>query len=104
MRLVCFACLVFTVFRMPLEHICHFVAVRVNSWSHPPRADWNHYPTGKNANDQLPSLEIRLTLFEKCRDAFLFVLGRETDREQIHLASETFVEVGTRRELYSFLT
>src|SRR5215207_4441322 len=47
--------------------------------------------------------KIRFPLFEKCRDAFLFVLCREADREQVDLATEAFVEIRTRRKLYGFL-
>ncbi len=51
----------------------------------------------------LSPFEFRLALLEKCADAFLFVVGREADREKVDLAAEAFVEVRSRCELDGLL-
>ena len=35
----------------------------------------------------------RLSFLEKCADAFVLVLSRKAEREQIHFASQTFIQI-----------
>ena len=45
----------------------------------------------------------RLSFLQKRADAFVLVLGREAEREQIHFSPQTFIEIGTRGEFHCFL-
>jgi len=48
----------------------------------------------------LLTLKDRLSFFQKCRDAFGLVFGREAKGKEIHLAAKAFVEIRLRRELH----
>ena|SRR5687767_4771209 len=43
--------------------------------------------------DRLPPFKIRLSLFQKRRHTFLFVLGRETDGEKVDLSTQALIEI-----------